>query len=423
MIKVEEESEIISHEIVLLEGQARILADYKSDVLAAIAGTGGGKTQLMYWWLHNRMEMNPGCTWLVAEPTFNLLSKVILNSSDPERPSLEEYFKMVGHHPDYHAVDRILKTDFGQIYLASADNPDSMQGAAVKGVALDEGGLMGLRAYETARQRCSMMNGQVLITTTPYNLGWLLTQVKNKSGTHGIHVETWKSIDRPGYPRERYEREKAVLPSWRFAMLYDAEFERPSGLIYSSFNESVCVIDRFDIPKEWLIYVGHDFGADNPSALFYAQDPSTGQFYLFNSYLPGTGVSVHERVNAFKKIVEGHHVIWRVGGAPSEEETRQAYNAHGWVITAPKVTHVEPQIEKVIGLHQLNKVMVFRDLENYLDEKRTFSRKLDDNNQVTSEISNEQRYHLMAAERYLLSNFTPETAVGLTWNSDRSMRI
>jgi len=58
-------------------------------------------------------------------------------------------------------------------------------------------------------------------------------------------------------------------------MLYDAEFKRPAGLIYSTFNEPVCVIDRFPIPTNWLIYVGHDFGPDNPSALFVAQDPST----------------------------------------------------------------------------------------------------------------------------------------------------
>ena len=416
----------VTHEKVqinLLPGQAALLADLESDVLAAVAGTGGGKTFLGYWWLHNRMQTYPGFTWLVAEPTFNLLSKVLLNSSDPTRPSLEDYFRMVGHHPVYHAVDKILETDYGQIYLGSADNPDSMQGAAVKGAWLDEAGMMRLLAYHTARQRCSMMNGQLLLTTTPYDLGWLLSEVWNQRGKKGIHVETWRSIDRPGYPKERYEREKAVLPAWRFRMLYDAQFERPSGLIYSAFNEGVCVIDRFEIPKKWLVYVGHDFGPDNPSALFYAQDPDTGQFYLFNEYLPGPGKSVHERVLDFKRITEGYNVVFRAGGSPTEEETRQAYNSEGWIISKPKIGKVEAQIDKVIGLHQLNKVMVFRDLERYLDEKRTFSRELDDMNQVTEKIASESRYHLMAAERYILSNFVPETAVGTTWDTNRSITI
>lgn len=405
------ETQVIEKEIKLLPGQAALLTDFSSSVLAAIAGTGAGKTMTGYWWLHSRMEAYPGNTWGLAEPTYNMLSKIILESSDPDRPTLEGYFRSVGHHPDYHAVDKILYTDFGKIYLGSADRPDSMQGAAVKGYWLDEAGQMALLAHETANQRCSMLSGQELLTTTPYNLGWLLTEIVRRAGTLGIHVETWRSIDRPGYPRESYERAKQTLPWWRFAMIYDAQFEKPAGLIYSSFNEAVCVIDPFPIPAKWLVYSGHDFGADNPAALFFAQDPDTGQFYLFAEYLPGSGVSVHERVEAFKKIAKGYNVVKRVGGSPGEEESRQAYNAHGWVISKPKIGHVEPKIEKVFAMHQLNKVMVFRDMVHYLDEKRTFSRVLDAENQPTAEIANEARYHLMSCERDLLSDFTPETVV------------
>ncbi len=405
---------IVEKEIKLLPGQARLLTDFDSSILAAIAGTGGGKTMTGYWWLHSRMETYPGNTWGMAEPTYNMLAKIILESSDPDRPSLEQYFRSVGHHPKYHAVDKILYTDFGKIYLGSADRPESMQGAAVKGYWLDEAGQMALLAHETAHQRCSMMEGQELLTTTPYNLGWLLTSIKNKQKIDGIHVETWRSIDRPGFPRKSYEQAKALLPPWRFRMMYDAQFERPAGVIYSMFDESVCVIPRFPIPKTWLIYTGHDFGPDNPAALFYAQDPDTGQFYLFAEYLPGPGTAINERVDAFKDITGGYTVVKRVGGSPQEEENRLLYNAHGWVITKPKIGHVEPQITKVTGMHQLNKIMVFDDMEYYLDEKRTFSRKLDELNQPTAEIENIAKFHEMSCERYLMSDFTPETVTSRT---------
>ncbi len=406
-------------EIHLLLGQANLLSNFKDRILAAIAGTGAGKTILGYWWLHSRMEAYPGFTWGLAEPTYKMLDRIILNSSDPDRPTLEQYFQMVGHHPGYSKGEGILHTDYGQIYLYTAENPYTMQGAPVRGFWLDEGGQMSLLAHETALQRASMMEGQELITTTPYNLGWLLTEVVNKAG-QGIAVEQWRSIDRPGFPRESYEFMRQRLPAWRFAMLYDARFEKPAGLIYQTFNESVCVIDRFPIPSSWLVYSGHDFGPDNPAALFTAQDPTTGNLYLFAEYLPGPGVYVHERVEAFKKIVtlpgeEGkpqpktYNVIKRLGGAPAEEENRQAYNAHGWIISAPKVKRVEPQIDRVAGMHTLNKIFVFRDLYHYLDEKRTFSRKLDESGQPTPEIDNESRFHLMACERYMISDFTPET--------------
>ncbi len=406
-------------DIKLLPGQARLLTNLRDPILAAIAGTGGGKTLTGYLWLHFRMEAYPGNTWGMAEPTYKMLDRIILNSSDPDRPTLEQYFQSVVHHPVYSKGEQILKTDFGQIYLYTAENPNSMQGAPVKGFWLDEAGQMCLLAHETALQRVGMFQGQELITTTPYNLGWLLTEIVNKKG-QGIAVEQWRSIDRPGFPRERYEYMRQHLPKWRFDMLYNAQFERPAGLIYNMFNEAVCVIDRFPIPINWLVYVGHDFGPDNPAALFTAQDPGTGQFYHFHEYLPGPGVAVHDRVAAWKKIIslpgeEGklnpktYNVMRRVGGAPTEEDSRELCNAHGWVITKPKISHVEPQILKVQGMHQLNKIFVFRDLVHYLDEKRTFSRKLNDAGEVTEDIADESKYHLMACERYLMSEFVPET--------------
>lgn len=403
--------ETIDKEITLLPGQANLLANFRDSVLLALAGTGAGKTILIYWWLHSRMTTYPGETWGVAEPTYSMLAKILLNSSDPDRPSLEKYFQMIGHHPDYHAVAHIMKTDFGQIYLGSADNPDSMQGAAVKGYALDEGGQMSLLAYDTARQRVSMKRGQVLIATTPYRMGWLKTEVLDKVG-QGIAVECWRSIDRPGYPVASYEEERRRLPSWRFAMMYDAKFERPAGLIYSAFNENVCLIERFPIPKNWLVYSGHDFGGANPAAIFTACDPATGNFYHFGEYLPGGGRSANDHVGEFKRLTQGYNVIKRVGGSHQEEEIRQLYTAHGWPISEPKQHKVESQIDLVIGMHQLNKLFVFRDLRQYLDEKRSFSRKLDDKFMPTEVIDNESSFHLMAAERYLLSDFTPETASG-----------
>jgi len=368
------------------------------------------------------MEAYPGNTWGMAEPTYPLLSKVILSSSDPARPTLIDYLHSVGHHPDYHAVDKIIITDFGQIYLGSADNPDSMQGAALRGYWLDEAGLMKLLAYQTALQRCSMFSGQVLITTTPYNLGWLKSEVNDKADENKIVVRRWRSIDRPGFPRQSYEDMRSRLPYWRFAMLYEAQFERPAGLIYDAFNEATCKIARFPLPKTWPRFVGHDFGAANPAAMFYAQDPATGYFYAYHEYLPGGGRSTAEHVEEFKKITAGTNVLKRAGGSHQEGKFRQGYTAHGWPIQEPKIHSVEAGIDRVYGLHKLNKLFVFNDLYNYLDEKMSYSRKLDSNYKPTEEIEDKERYHLLDSERYILSDFTPETAQGAGPNVSREKR-
>jgi len=249
-----------------------------------------------------------------------------------------------------------------------------------------------------------------LFTTTLYGLGWLKTELYDRRNEDDIEVIQFESTTNPAFPREEYERAKRVLPRWKFSLFYKGEYETPAGLIYDSFNQDVCIIDRMPIPKEWLVYVGHDFGGANPAALFVAQDSGTGFFYVFASYKPGESKTVAEQATEFKKITEGYNVIKRVGGSHQEIGWRDDYTAHGWPIQEPKYSNdVEVGIEKVYALNKLNKVFVFRDMYDYLDEKLSYSRELDDDYNPTDKIADKARYHLMDSERSILSDFTPET--------------
>jgi hypothetical protein len=98
------------------------------------------------------------------------------------------------------------------------------------------------------------------------------------------------------------------------------------------------------------------------------------------------------------------------GNATTEDEIRQGYAAHDWRIKQPKITRVEAQIDRVYALHRLGKVHPFSDLYNYLDEKTSFSYQLDESYKPLDKFEDEARFHLLAAERYILSDFTPETA-------------
>ncbi len=206
--------------------------------------------------------------------------------------------------------------------------------------------------------------------------------------------------------------------SYRQEILAEDDEGDLKRLIYGVWNEGVCKIPRMPIPKEWLIYSGHDFGGANPAALFFAQDPSTGFFYAFNEYLPGGGRSTSEHAEEFKKIVQGYNVIKRTGGnKTTEEEIRQGYTAHGWPIVQPKITEVKAAIDRVLGLMELNKIFVFEDMTETLEELMTYSYKLDSAGWITDDIERKSSYHLMDAMRYILSDFTPETAV---WGQPRT---
>lgn len=382
--------------------QANLLADYDTRTLAAIAGTGGGKTALVYWWLLDRMRHQPGYGWGLAEPTYGMLGKIILNSPDPERPSLVEWLQARRVYLGFKAVERIIETTLGKIYLGSADNPDTMQGAALKGYALDEGGMMSLMAYQTAIQRVSFYDGQVLIATTPYNRGWLKTEIVDKADGKYIHVEKWRSIDNPRFPKNVYDEMQATMQAHRFRMMYDAEFERPTGMIYSTFNDETCVVPRFKIPEDWPRYVGMDFGGVNTAVLWYAKSPN-GKLYLYREYLAG-GKSAKNHAKALQGLSKGEEIARKVGGSSSEGQWRREFNEVGWYVQAPKITDVEVGIDKVVGFHSDDKIKVFSDMKMYLGEKADYRRKLDENMQPTEVIENKQQFHLLDAERYIISS-------------------
>ena len=211
--------------------------------------------------------------------------------------------------------------------------------------------------------------------------------------------------------------------SYRQEILAEDDELQLSWLVYMAFNELTNKIDRFEIPKEWLVYVGHDFGSANPAALFSAQDPATGNFYEFAEYLPGSGRSTYEHIEEFKKITEGYNVIWRSGGSHQEDEIRQGYGAHDWPIMEPKITSVKAQLDKTIGMMERNKIFIFKDLSHRLEEMMNCLWEPGQDGRPTDRIKDEVKYHLSACARYLYSNFTPETVSGNRPRSKRSGRF
>lgn len=180
-------------------------------------------------------------------------------------------------------------------------------------------------------------------------------------------------------------------------------------LVFRAFDEETCIVPRFPIPQNWPVYVGHDFGMSNPAALFFAQDPATGFFYAFEEYLPGKGYSTSQHVDTYKRITEGMTVMRCVGGAHGEQEIREGYTAHGWPVKEPLLSGIAPQLDRVIGLMERNKIYVFDDLLNFREELMNCLWELDRENRPTNRVKDEQKYHLTACARYILSEFTPET--------------
>jgi hypothetical protein len=236
--------------------------------------------------------------YMVVTPTYPLLELKAL-------PEFLRWFKVIHRLGEYKTQSKQFviskageialwgkeQADPTRILFGYAAEPESLESATAKAAWLDEAGQKKFKvnSWEAIRRRLSIHRGRVLITTTPYNLGWLKQRVWDmwKQGAEDIDVVRFESIANPLFSRAEWEDAKRELPRWRFDMFYRAIFTRPAGLIYDAFNEEKHKTSRFYVPADWPRYVGLDFGGVNTAALFYAQKPGTNRFYLYREYKAG----------------------------------------------------------------------------------------------------------------------------------------
>ncbi len=320
----------------------------------------------------------------------------------------------------------------------TAWNADTLRGDYADLMILDEWQLMNEDAWEVVGAPMLLdRNGDAVFIYTPPSLRSASVS-KARDPRHAAKMfkdvprrkalgESWEAFHFTSWDNPHISRDALMgitrdmsRQAYRQEILAEDDELQLSWLVYKAFNEAICRIPRFEIPKNWLVSSGHDFGSANPAALFFARVrlplPPGAPPYMrlndlvcFKEYLPG-GLSAPNHVNAFREITNGYQVAKSVGGnVTTEDQTRQLYGMHGWPIQPPTITRVNAQVDRVIGLMELNKVYCFNDNLNWLEELMNCLWELDNEGKPTNKIKDEAKYHLSACARTLLSDFTPET--------------
>ena len=331
-----------------------------------------------------------------------------------------------------------------RIRAVTAWNPDAARGDFGDEIQFDEYQLQNEDIWTEVGQPMLMdNNGDAIFAFTPPSLK---AEVRSRARDprHASKmfkramVDTtglWETLHFTSHDNPFISREGLILAAQgmsldsyrREIMAEDDEIEQ-SWLVYGKFNEALCKIKRFIIPKNWPVYSGHDFGSANPAALFIAQNPGPeeprtstgtqirkGDFVIFKEYVPGPGFSTFQHVQSFKDYTErlGYEVYRSIGGnLTTEEEIRKSYTDHGYPIMAPRIGRVNAQLDRVIAGIESNKYFIFDDLVLLLSQMSNCMWELDMENKPISKIKNEASYHLLAALRYIGSDFTPDTSLG-----------
>lgn len=388
------------------------MAGWESDArfVCVLSGTQGGKTTFGPPWFYREIQQRGPGDYLVATPTFPLLHVKAL----PEFRNFFERMLGLGRYVQspirrFEFSRKGLARMFGRgnhapttVYFGHASDPDSLEAATYKAAWLDEVGQkkFKLGSWEAIQRRLSIYEGRVLFTTTPYYLGWFKERVADRARNDPAYqLIRFESIANPAFPRAEWERMRSILPAWKFDLFYRAIWTRPAGLIYDSFTDAD-KIKRFSIPADWPRFVGVDFGGVNQAALFYARKPGTDLYFVYRTYKAG-GKSVDEHV---RDICNGEPTgLVAVGGAPSEDQWRLEFRRAGLRVVRPPISSVEVGIDRVYAAHGKHQIIVFDDLDEYLDEKAAYSRVLDESGEPTEEIEDKSQFHFMDCERYLWS--------------------
>jgi len=397
--------------------------DSQARFVVVLAGTQGGKTSFGPWWLHREIQRRGPGDYMVVTPTFPLLEKKAL----PEFLNLFEKLLQLGSYVGGSKKTFTFTRDgrirtFGsdpggdvKIFFGHAQDPESLESATARAAWLDEAGQnkFKLSSYEAIMRRLSLAQGRVLITTTPYNLGWLKQKLFDQAPHDpAIEVVRFESTENPGFPQEEMERARRDLPLWKFNMFYRAIFTRPAGMIYDCFDEDVHKVPAFDVPGHWPRYVGVDFGGVNTAAVFLAEEGhmepqpgnarprfvSAGRYYVYREYLAG-GRLAEEHA---RYITEGEpRSPMAYGGASSEGQWRSEFTAGGLLINQPPVRDVEVGINRVYGMFKNRELFVMDNCEGLLDEILSYSRELDEMNEPTEQIADKNTFHRLDALRYI----------------------
>lgn len=386
--------------------------------ILVLAGTQSGKTSFAPPWLLREIQGKGPGDYLVATPTFPLLELKAL----PEFKWLFEQTMQLGTYVSS-PVRKFTFSDAGSIrmfgylpnvktvvYFGHAQDPDSLESATYKGAWIDEAGQKKFRrgSWEAINRRLSIHRGRVLLTTTPYDLGWMKTELYDPweaSGRNHPHIAVinFRSCDNPAFPQEEYDEQRDKLPEWKFNMFYNGRFERPAGMIYSCYDERVHVIPQFTVPKEWPRFQGGDFGGVNTAAVFLAGElndkgEATGRYIAYREYLKGGRTAAEHAANWRR----GEPRLPRcVGGSKSEGQWRKEFAAARYPIAEPDIADVEVGINRVYAGLKTGKLLIMSHLTGTREQFRTYSRPLDDRGEPTEGIEDKEIYHFLDSVRYI----------------------
>ena len=208
--------------------------------------------------------------------------------------------------PQNGVIDYItIKNIFGgesKIGFKSCDQGrDKFQGTSLDYVWFDEEPPEDI--YKECRMRVLDRCGEIYGTMTPLKgLTWVYNTIYlNEGNDEEVWCEFMEWADNPYLSQSEIKSLTATLSQSELEARRYGKFINSGGQVYSEFDESVNVIEPFNVPQEWYDNISIDPGLNNPlSAHWYAVDYDNNIYVIAEHYETKQTVEYH--ANKIKEI-------------------------------------------------------------------------------------------------------------------------
>ena len=191
-----------------------------------------------------------------------------------------------------------------KILFRSADNPDRLMGLTLDWFHLDEAAQLPKRVWEILVNRTISTGGHGFLTTTPRGRNWVFDLVRDWENDPDAEIIIAKTADNPQISEADIARARRQLDPKFFRQQYEASFETSGLAVYEDFApESHVIRPRWEIRRDWPIYIGLDLGWTHPSAILWAQLSPDGRWVVFDEL-----VKSHLRLDKVASAILGEPV-------------------------------------------------------------------------------------------------------------------
>ncbi len=377
------------------------------------AGRRFGKSALALNLVFREALHKPGRYWIIA-PEYKQAKSIYW------RELVDKYIpKALIVNKNNNELILEIKTLNGEssiIEFKGSDRDDSLRGAGLAGVVLDEYAFQREHVWDKIISPMLIQtNGWALFITTPNGVAnhfkkfWDTAVAVESEGDPDWKTFHFTSYDNPSPGMaDRLDKERARLTEEYFTQEYMAEFAKFAGLIFTDFDPAIH-IREFEVDENWSFYRGMDFGATDPASVPFIGVDKEGIIYIYDEIYV-SDLQTSQFAELIKQKSAHRYFVGTYADSAGKQNILDLAGMGVYSTPVKKNTgesHNEWLIATIREVHQLfhdNKVVIHPRCKGMIKELMSYSWRKDRMGEAIN-LPEDRNNHLIDAFRYFVTTY------------------